>query len=137
MRDLVEVKVDIKADINRVWDCWTKEEHIVNWYFGSDNWHTPKAVNYFKEDGKFSYRMESKDGSMGFDFQGRYLKIEDHKLIRYLLSDTRRVDVRFKDNGDSVSVSEDFEPESSDTKDIERAGWQSILDNFKIYVESL
>lgn len=137
MRDLVEVKVDVKADIKRVWDCWTKEEYIVNWYFSSDNWHTPKAVNDFKEDGKFSYRMESKDGSMGFDFAGRYLKIEEGKLIRYLLADTRRVDVKFIDNGGWVTVTEDFEPESSHTRDIEREGWQSILDNFKIYIENL
>lgn len=135
MRELLEVRVDIKADIDKIWECWTKPEHIVNWYYSSENWHTPKAINDFKEDGKFIYIVESKDGTMGFDFTGRYLKIENLKLIRYLLSDTRRVDVRFIDNGDSVTITEDFEPESNATKDIEAMSWQSILENFKLYVE--
>lgn len=137
MTKLVEVKVDVKSDIETVWECWTKPEHIINWYFASETWHTPSAINDFKEDGKFSYRMESKDGSMGFDFAGRYLKIEDYKLIRYLLEDTRRVDVKFKGKGDFITVTEDFEAESDNTKDIERAGWQAVLENFKSYVEGL
>nr|WP_300004051.1 SRPBCC domain-containing protein [Tissierella sp.] len=137
MRELVEVRVDIRADMDKIWKYWTQERHIVNWYHSSETWHTPRAINDFKEDGKFSYRMESKDGSMGFDFSGRYLKIEEGKLIRYLLEDTRRVDVKFIENGDIVRVTEDFEAESNATKDIEKSGWQSILDNFKTYVENL
>lgn len=137
MGDLIEVKVDVKKDMETVWKCWNDPKHIVNWYSSSKTWHTPKAINNLKEDGKFSYRMESRDGSMGFDFNGRYLKIEEDKLIRYLLEDTRRVDVKFKDKGDFITIKEDFEAESNHTKDIERLSWQGILDNFKVYVESL
>lgn len=137
MRHLIEIQVDMEADIELVWDCWTKPEHIVNWYFATDSWHTPSARNDFQENGLFTYRMESKDGSMGFDFSGRYIKIDEYKLIRYLLEDGRRVDVKFKIADGRVTVSEDFEAESKNTIDIEKSGWQSILDNFKSYVESL
>lgn len=137
MRQLIEVKVDIKADIELIWEYFTKSKYIVNWYHSMDSWHTPRATNDLSENGLFSYRMESKDGTMGFDFAGRNIKIEKYKLIRYLLQDGRRVDVRFKVEDGKVIVSEDFEAQSNNTIDIEKSGWQSILDNFKAYVESL
>lgn len=137
MRELIEVKTIIDEDIELVWDCWTNPKHIVNWYFSSDTWHTPKANQNFTENGKFSFRMEAKDGSMGFDFAGRYIKIEEYKLIRYLLQDSRRVDVKFKEADGKVILTEDFEAESKHTVEIERIGWQSILDNFKKYIEGL
>lgn len=137
MRELIEVKTIIEEDIRLIWDYWSDPKHIVNWYFSSDTWHSPKADQDFTENGKFSFRMESKDGSMGFDFSGRYIKIEKYKLIRYLLEDGRRVDVKFNEEDGRVIVTEDFEAESNGTVEIERMGWQSILNNFKKYVETL
>lgn len=135
MRHLIEVKVDIKADIELVWEYFTRPEHIVNWYYSTNSWHTPRATNDLQQNGLFSYRMESKDGTMGFDFSGRNIKIDKYKLIRYLLEDGRRVDVKFKVEDEKVIVSEDFEAESNNTIEIEESVWQSILDNFKAYVE--
>lgn len=136
MKDLIEVQVDIEADIELVWRCFTQPEHIVNWYYSMDSWHTPQAINDLSENGKFNYRMESKDGSMGFNFVGRNIKIDKQKLIKYLLEDGRRVDVKFKTEDGKVIVSEDFEAQSEHTMDIEKTTWQRTLDNFKTYVES-
>ncbi len=136
MKELIEVQVDIKAPIELVWRCFTEPEHIVNWYYSMDNWHTPRAINDLSENGKFKYRMESKDGSMGFDFTGRNIKIDKHELIRYLLEDGRRVDVKFKTEDGKVIVSEDFEAQSDHTIHIEKDTWQKTLDNFKFYVEN-
>tara|TARA_R110002050_G_scaffold285696_1_gene435468 strand:- start:142 stop:552 length:411 start_codon:yes stop_codon:yes gene_type:complete len=134
--DRITVKTSVQADIDRVWKYWNKPEHITNWNFATDEWTCPKAENDLKTNGKFSWRMEAKDGSMGFYFEGTYEKIVDKELISYRMSDGRKVDVEFTQNGNEVNVSETFDAEGTNSDEMQRSGWQAILGNFKKYVES-
>ena len=134
--ELITVQTTIKASIEKVWNCWTHPTHIINWNFASDDWCCPKAINDLKPNGKFSWRMEAKDGSMGFDFTGIYEQIIEKELIIYKLSDGRLVKIDFSQLGAEVKLSETFEPEGINSGEQQRAGWQAILINFKNYVES-
>lgn len=131
----ITVKTRIKADRDTVWACWTKPEHITNWNFASDEWCCPKAENDLRPNGKFSWRMEAKDGSMGFDFEGTYDQIIENERISYTMTDGRKVDIVFIDQGNEVEISETFDAEGTNTDEQQRAGWQAILENFKKYVE--
>ena len=134
--DRITVKTFVQADINKVWNFWTKPEHITNWNFATDEWHCPKAKNDLRPNGKFSWRMEATDGSMGFDFEGTYHKIIEKELISYKMTDGRNVDIEFTQSGNEVNVNETFDAEGTNSDEMQRAGWQSILANFKKYVES-
>jgi len=133
---MITVETTIHAPIAKVWEHWTKPEHIVNWNFASDDWHCPKADNDIKPGGSFNWRMEAKDGSMGFDFTGVYDRVLEHNLISYKLGDGRKVEIRFDEINDEVKLTESFEAEGTNSDEMQRAGWQSILGNFKKYVES-
>lgn len=132
----ITVKVSVKADIDKVWNYWTTPEHIKNWYFATDEWCCPKVENNLRPNEKFSWRMEAKDGSMGFDFEGTYNQIVEKELISYKMSDGRKVDIEFTQNGNEIQVSETFDTEGTNSDEQQRAGWQAILGNFKKYVES-
>ncbi len=134
--DRITVKTSILADIEKVWDSWTKPEHIMHWNFATDEWYCPKAENNLKPNEKFSWRMEAKDGSMGFDFEGTYDKIVEKELISYKMSDGRKVDIEFTQSGNEIQVSETFDAEGTNSDEQQRSGWQAILGNFKKYVES-
>lgn len=130
----VETKVD--APIEKVWEFWTRPEHIKKWNNASPEWHTPKAENDLRKGGNFCSRMEAKDGSMGFDFGGTYDEVVPNKNIKFTFDDGRKVDIAFAKANNGVTITETFEPESQNPVDMQRQGWQSILDNFKKYVES-
>lgn len=134
--DRITVKISVKAKIDKVWNYWTKPEHITNWNFASDEWICPNAENDLKPNGKFCWRMEAKDGSIGFDFDGTYKKIIDKELISYRMSDGRKVDIEFTSNENEVSVTEIFDAEGTNSNEQQREGWLAILGNFKKYVES-
>lgn len=135
-KTLITVENTINAPIDKVWEAWTKPEHVVKWNNASDDWHTPKASNDLREGGKFSFRMEARDGSMGFDFGGVYDIVRNHEYIEYTMSDDRKVKVTFTSLGDATKVIETFEAENTHSIELQKSGWQSILDNFKKYVES-
>lgn len=132
----ITVEVSINAPIEKVWECYTKPEHIVNWNFASDDWCCPNAVNDFRVTGKLSWRMEAKDGSIGFDFEGTFTEIKNFETIKYQLGDGRNVELKFLVKDNSVLVTETFEAEETHSIEQQRFGWQSILNNFKKYVES-
>jgi uncharacterized protein YndB with AHSA1/START domain len=134
---LVTVSTTIDAPAEKVWRLFTHPKHIVKWNYASDDWHTPKAENEPKVGGKFSWRMEAKDGSAGFDFSGIYTKIEKYKLIGYTLDDGREVKIQFIPDGNATTIRETFETEHENTMEMQRDGWQSILNHFKGYAESL
>ena len=134
---VLKVSAIINAPINKVWDCWNNPEHIVNWYFASDDWHAPKAENELRVGGKIVTTMAAKDGSMSFDFTGVYTSIIDLQEIDYTILDGRKVSIRFIDNGDFVTVEESFEAEHENYLEMQEAGWQAILNNFKKYVEQI
>jgi uncharacterized protein YndB with AHSA1/START domain len=132
-RITVEVLVD--APLAKVWECWTGPEHIVRWNAASDDWHTPSATNDVKVGGKFSSRMEARDGSAGFDFWGTYTVVTPTEHLHSLLGDGRHLDVQFRPEGSRVRVVEEFDAETTNSVEHQRMGWQAILDSFKRYVE--
>lgn len=134
---MITITTKVNAPMSRVWEYWTKSEHIVNWNAASDDWHTTKAENDVRVGGSFIARMEAKDGSAGFDFGGTYDEVVENEKLAYTMGDTgRKVVVAFEDRIDGVTITESFDPESQNSEDMQRAGWQAILDNFKQYVES-
>lgn len=131
----ITVESTVKAPVEKVWACWTEPKHITNWNFASDDWHSPHAENDLRPGGKFVSRMEAKDGSMGFDFEGIYDNVEKHKAIEYSMSDGRKVKVTFDGNGNETRVTETFDAENTNSIEMQRGGWQAILDNFRQYTE--
>lgn len=131
----ITVTITTSSSLKSVWDKWTGAEHIVNWNFASDDWHCPKATNDPQTGGKFSSTMASKDGTMSFDFEGMYDEVIPHQSIAYTMPDGRKVQVTFQTENDITTVTEIFDPETQNPADLQKAGWQAILDNFKRYVE--
>ena len=134
-KTLVTIKASINAPIEKVWKKWTSPDDITQWNNASDGWYTPRAENDLTAGGKFSYRMEAKDGSMGFDFRGVYNQVIIHKQIDCTLGDGRKMQVVFSAHGDKTEVVETFETESTNSIELQRNGWQAILDNFKKFAE--
>jgi uncharacterized protein YndB with AHSA1/START domain len=135
-KTILTVFTSVNAPLIKVWQYWIQAEHIVNWNHASDDWHTPKAKNDLREGGKFCWRMESKDGSAGFDFEGTFDEIQPHERIFYTLADGRKVTVVFSSNGNTTTVTEVFEAENENPFKMQQEGWQAILNNFKTYAES-
>lgn len=133
----ITIETLIKAPIEKIWDCWTAPEHIVKWNNASDDWHTPLAENDLRVDGIFLSRMAARDGSFSFDFTGRYTVVKQHEYIEYVLADGRVVAISFIPEEDSVKVIETFEAEGENSIELQRDGWQAILNNFKQYTESV
>ena len=134
-KELIKVEVKINAPLLIVWKNWVTPEDIVNWNAASKEWHTVKSENDLKIGGKFSSRMEAKDGSMGFDFWGTYTYIKENEKIEYTLGDERKVSVKFSYTGDSTLLEEEFEAETENPAELQQFGWQAILNNFKKHVE--
>jgi len=132
----ITVKSIIDAPVIKVWQYWNEPAHIQNWCHASDDWHAPYAENDLRENGQFKTTMAPKDGSFSFDFGGVYTKVEDFKRIEYTLGDGRKVQIEFTDTGGKTAIAETFEPESQNPAEMQRAGWQAILDNFKKYTET-
>lgn len=132
----ITVETTVNAPIEKVWEYWNEPEHITKWAFASDEWHAPFAENVVEVGGTFKTRMESKSGDEGFDFEGTYTNVEMQGLIEYDMSDGRHVKVEFEETPDGVHIKETFDPESENPEDVQREGWQAILENFKKYVES-
>ena len=132
----ITVTADVTVPIQKVWDSWTKPEHITKWNHASDDWHSPRATNDLRKGGSFTARMEAKDGSMGFDFGGTYTDVVPMKRIAYTMGDGRNVSVQFEEKGNAVHITETFDAETQNSIEMQRGGWQAILNNFKKYVES-
>lgn len=132
----ITVEATVKATIEKVWKCWTEPKHITQWCQASNDWHVPYADNDPKTGGKFKTTMAAKDGSFSFDFEGAYTKVEENKVIEYIIADGRKVQVTFEAQGDAVKVVETFDPESENPVEMQKGGWQAILDSFKTYTET-
>lgn len=135
--EVITVETTINAPIEKVWKCWTEPVHIMQWNNASADWHTPYAENDPRTGGKFKSTMAARDGSMSFDFEGIYSHVQPQKLIEYAMADGRKVKIEFQSNTGGVKVIESFDPESENSIELQRGGWQAILDNFKKHVESI
>jgi uncharacterized protein YndB with AHSA1/START domain len=132
----ITIEATVKAPVSKVWEYWTKPEHLVKWNHASDDWHTTQAENDLREGGKFSARMEAKDESFGFDFWGIYDVVKENEYIEYTLGDDRKVKIIFIGDGSETQVTETFEAENTNSIEMQKGGWQAILDNFKKYTEA-
>ena len=132
----ITVEATVNAPIEKVWKFWTEPDHIVEWNNASDEWHTPFAENDLRSGGKFLFRMEAKDKTFGFDFNGIYDKVVLNELITYTIEGGRKVKIEFISNGTQTRVAETFEPENENPLEMQKGGWQAILNNFKKYSES-
>jgi uncharacterized protein YndB with AHSA1/START domain len=132
----ITVSAEIYLSVEKTWEFWTSPHHILHWNAAHPSWTTTHAVNDLVRGGRFSFRMEARDGSEGFDFSGAYTEVRQHEIIRILLDDNRLVSIQFDKVGDNTLITESFEPESTNTLELQRFGWQAILDNFKNYAES-
>lgn len=132
----ITVESVVNAPVEKVWKYWNQPEHITQWCSASDDWHAPKASNDLKVGGNFSTRMEAKDGSFGFDFGGVYDEVKTNELIEYTMGDGRKVEVHFTANGNETSIVETFDAENTHSVEMQKGGWQAILNNFKNYTES-
>jgi uncharacterized protein YndB with AHSA1/START domain len=132
----ITVHSTINAPVEKVWQLWSAPEHITQWCSASDDWHVPHAENDLRTGGNFSTRMEAKDGSFGFDFGGVYDDVKHHEFIAYTMGDGRKVSINFKSNNNTTEVIETFDAETQNPVEMQRTGWQAILDNFKKYTEA-
>jgi uncharacterized protein YndB with AHSA1/START domain len=132
----ITVETTIQAPVEKVWKYWTEPAHITKWCYASDDWHAPAAENDLREGGRFKTTMAAKDGSMSFDFDGVYTLVKEQEAIAYTIADGRKVSITFTGQGEATDLVETFEAEDTFPLDVQKGGWQAILDNFKKYVES-
>jgi len=132
----ITVEATVNASVEKVWQYWNEPKHIMGWAFASPDWHAPKAENDLRVGGKFSTTMAAKDGSFSFDFGGTYTTVEKNKTIAYIMDDKRKVHITFSAVGNQTKIVETFDPESQNPLEMQQAGWQAILDNFKKYTEA-
>ncbi len=135
-RTKITVETIVNASIEKVWEYWNEPEHITKWAFASDDWCAPRAENDVRTGGTFLTRMESKDGKEGFDFGGTYTNVIPNEKIEYSMGEGgRKVYVDFIPVVGSVKILETFEAENENSLEMQKSGWQAILENFKKYIE--
>jgi uncharacterized protein YndB with AHSA1/START domain len=131
----ITIETLVNAPIDKIWKMWTNPDDVVHWNHASDDWRSPTAENDLRTGGKFNYRMEAKDGSFGFDFAGVYDLVEPHKKIIFTMADNRKVEIIFKSYSSETEIIETFDAENENPIEMQREGWQAILNNFKKYAE--
>jgi uncharacterized protein YndB with AHSA1/START domain len=132
----IKVETIVDAPVDKAWNYFSAPEHITKWAFASDDWHAPYAENDLRKDGKFKTTMAAKDGSFSFDFEGTYTNVILNESFEYAMPDGRTVKVVFSPQGNKTKVEETFDPETENSVEMQRAGWQAILDNYRKHVES-
>lgn len=132
----ITIQATVSANSKKVWDYYTLPEHITKWNFADPSWHCPSASNDMKVGGQYSARMEAKDGSFGFDFEAIYDEIKEGEKFSYTMPDGRQVNVIFNNLGEKTEVIVSFDAETENSIELQKNGWQAILDNFKKYTES-
>jgi uncharacterized protein YndB with AHSA1/START domain len=131
----ITIQAIIHAPLEKIWRAWTEPDQIVQWAFAQDDWEAPSAENDIRTGGKFKTVMASKDKTQSFDFTGIYTEVKEQALIEYEMDDGRRVRIEFNSLPDGVKIVQTFDPEQENTIELQRSGWQAILDNFKKHVE--
>lgn len=133
---MIHIETTVNASAEDAWEKWTNPEDITKWAFASDDWEAPSAVNDVREGGSFTTVMAAKDGSTSFKFSGVYTKVVPQQVLEYAIEDGRKVIIKFESLSDnSTKILQDFDPEDENTEEMQRSGWQEILNNFKKHVE--
>lgn len=132
----ITIETQVNSPIEKVWDYWNNPTHIVSWAFAADDWEALSPENNLRTGGKFKTTMAAKDKSASFDFEGTYTYVKENEIIEYDMSDGRHVKTVFTQTPEGVKIVQTFDPESENSEELQRSGWQAILDNFKKYTES-
>lgn len=132
----ITVEATVNAPVEKVWKMWNTPGDIIRWNTPDPSWHTPSSENDLREGGKFKKRMEAKDGSFGFDFEGTYDKVVPMKEISYTMPDGRTATTLFSEHNDTTHIATAFDAENQNDPEFQKLGWQAILDNFVNYAES-
>jgi uncharacterized protein YndB with AHSA1/START domain len=130
------VETTVNASLKKAWEVFNEPEHIKQWAFASDDWYVPYSENDLRVGGKIKSTLAAKDGSFSFDFEGTYTRVEPHHTVEYVLGDGRTVKITFEAIGDTTKVTETFDPESSNPREMQQGGWQAMLNNFKKHAEA-
>lgn len=133
----ITVSTLVEAPLETIWECWTNPEHIMEWNHASDDWHCPAATNDIRVGGTFSFTMAANDGSVSFDFEGTYTDVIEKEHIEYSLDDNRHISVHFEEENWNIRITEIFDAEDKNPIEMQKNGWQAILDNFRDYTESV
>jgi uncharacterized protein YndB with AHSA1/START domain len=136
MSTRITISTLVNKPIDHVWHCWTDPTHIMQWNAASDDWHCPKATNDLRTGGSFSSTMAARDGSFSFDFEGVYDDVQLHKRIAYTMADGRTCEILFTEKDGGTEVTESFDAEGTNPVEMQRGGWQAILDRFKAHAEA-
>lgn len=131
----ITITTTVAAPVDNTWDAYTNPAAITQWNFASDDWCCPSAEVDLREGGTHKARMEAKDGSFGFDFEGVYEEVKPREAVTLVLGDGRKARTTFESNGNSTKVTTVFDAEGTNSLDMQRDGWQAILNNFKAFVE--
>ena len=132
----IKIETHINVRVETIWNAYNSAEDIMQWNHASDDWHCTNSINDLRIGGKFKNRMEAKDGSVGFDFEGTYTNLEPFKKIAYIMPDGRQVEISFESKKTATDITVIFDAESENPIDMQRNGWQAILENFRSYVEN-
>ncbi len=138
MTQVTRITVDatVNAPVENVWKVWNTPDDIIRWNTADPGWHTPSSENDLRAGGRFKNRMEARDGSFGFDFEGIYDQVELHKEITYTMPDGRKATTLFTAQNDQTHIETTFDAETENDPEFQKQGWQAILNNFVKYVES-
>lgn len=137
IKEKVRVETTVNVPLEKAWECFTEPEHITKWNFASADWHCPEASVNLYPGGRFSFRMEARDGTVGFDFTGRYTYVDFNSSIIYQIDDNREVSIEFNQVGEETRITETFEAEDLHPVEMQRDGWQAILNNYKKHTEQV
>lgn len=132
----ITVEASVNASVEKVWQVWNNPSDIMNWNTADPSWHTPVSENDLRVNGRFKHRMEAKDGSFGFDFEGRYDKVVLHKEIAYTMPDGRTAATLFEGKDGKTTITTTFDTETENDPEFQKQGWQAILNNFVRYAEN-
>lgn len=132
----ITIESTVATSLEKIWELWTEPQHITQWNFAIESWQCPSASNDLRVGGKYTARMEAKDGSFGFDFEAIYDEVIKHQKLTYTMGDGRKASTTFNDLGGKIKVTTIFDAESQNPEEMQKQGWQSILNNFKKYAES-
>jgi uncharacterized protein YndB with AHSA1/START domain len=132
----ITISTFVARPVAHVWTCWAEPAHIMQWNAASDDWHCPKATNDLRTGGAFSSTMAARDGSFSFDFEGVYDEVRPNERIAYTMADGRSCEVLFSPENGGTRVIESFDAETQNPVEMQRAGWQAILDRFKAHAEA-
>ncbi len=132
----ITVEASVNAPVEKVWQVWNNPADIMQWNTPDPSWHTPSSENDLRINGKFKNRMEAKDGSFGFDFEGTYDKVDRHKEIAYTMADGRTATTLFEEKDGKTTLATTFDAETENDPEVQKQGWQAILNSFVKYVES-